>query len=152
MLDLLVFKAHSGYTAFSEWHTIRSESYLSGPLGVGLSGAENGPRTRSQENRIREHVPVLKSHTTGTSVGGVKRTSKNQHGGQEETSSVRSGTGLRPCFQGYHSRPFETTERVRAFSARFITLKNCILNTPTCSRTRTEPDRIRLSQNATLTL
>jgi hypothetical protein len=38
--------------------------------------------------RIREHVPVLKSHTT--LAGGVKRRNKNQHGGQEEPLLVRS--------------------------------------------------------------
>jgi hypothetical protein len=34
------------------------------------------------------------------------------------------------CFQGYHSRPFETTERVRAFSARSGTLNKNVSNTP----------------------
>jgi hypothetical protein len=37
-----------------------------------------------------------------------------------------SNTPVRPCFQGYHSRPFETTERVRVFSARSGTLTNSI--------------------------
>jgi hypothetical protein len=42
------------------------------------------------QERIREHVPVLKSHTTSES--GVKRTTNmNQHGRQEEPLLARSG-------------------------------------------------------------
>jgi hypothetical protein len=77
------------------------------------------PRTLSQENRTSENafVNVCCSRSRSqfphylASAGGVKRTNKNQHGGQEGTSSARSGTGspidntpVRPCFQGYHSR------------------------------------------------
>jgi hypothetical protein len=66
----------------------------------------------NKRERIREHVPVLKSHTT--SACGV-RTNKNQHGWKEEHFSAPSGTlkyrvsntPVRPCFHGYHSRPFE---------------------------------------------
>jgi hypothetical protein len=53
-------------------------------LGACREQAENAFAGESNKReRIREHVPVLKSHTT--SAGGVKRTNKNQHGGQEET-------------------------------------------------------------------
>jgi hypothetical protein len=44
----------------------------------------------NKRERIREHVPALKSHTT--SAGGMKGTNKNQHGGQEETLLARPGT------------------------------------------------------------
>jgi hypothetical protein len=48
--------------------------------------AENSFTGESNKRElIREHVPVLKSHTT--SAGGVKRTNKNQHGDKEETFS-----------------------------------------------------------------
>jgi hypothetical protein len=47
----------------------------------------------NKRERIREHVPVLKSNTTLS--GGVKRTNKNKHGGREKTSSARFG--IRRC-------------------------------------------------------
>jgi hypothetical protein len=56
------------------------------------SGAENGPRTRSQENRTSENafVNMFPFSNPTLPAGGAKRTNKNQHGGQEETFSARN--------------------------------------------------------------
>jgi hypothetical protein len=57
------------------------------PAEVAFAGESN------KRERICDHVPVLKSHTT--SAGDVKRTNKYQHGRQEDTFLARSGTGSR---------------------------------------------------------
>jgi hypothetical protein len=72
----------------------------------------------NKRERIREHVPVLKSHTT--SAGGEieenerESTWRTRGNFLSPTRNRVSITPVRSCLQGYHSRPFETTERVRA--------------------------------------
>jgi hypothetical protein len=107
------------------------------------SSAEHRPRTHSQENRTSGNAFVNMFPFSNPTPGGVimKRTNKIQHGGEEETllahprmlQNMVSNTLMWPCFQGYHSHPFETTERVRVFLARSGKLKNRVSNTPKAS-------------------
>jgi hypothetical protein len=98
---------------------------MHGRIGDPFWCREHRPRTRSQENRMSENAFVnmfpFSNPTLPRQVVWRERTRINMADKRKLSQPFRnmvSNTPVRPCFQGYHSRPFETTECVRAFPAR----------------------------------